>query len=103
VSVALNNLLPYAEVRAMLRISPFGAPGVLPALGALISFGVVGCLARLALGPTITGLVISLGVGSCLYLLLLRRFGSSLAFGSLASSFRLRNDREAGAPARTPG
>jgi O-antigen/teichoic acid export membrane protein len=90
-SVALNNLLPYAEVRALLRISPFAVPGSVPALGALISFGVVGFLARLALGPTLAGLVLSLGVGSCLYLVLLHRFGSSLEFGSLVSSLRPRS------------
>ena len=99
-SVALNNLLPYVEIRAMLRISPFAAPGAVPALGALVSFGAVGCLARLTLGPTIAGLVLSLGVGTCLYLLLLHRFGSSLEFGSLASSFRVRAHRKGGAPTR---
>jgi O-antigen/teichoic acid export membrane protein len=100
VSVALNNLLPYAEVRALLRISPFAMPGLVPALGALISFGVVGCLARLALGPTIAGLVLSLGVGTCLYVVLLHRFGSSLEFGSLTSSFRVRSGKDDRARAR---
>ena len=95
-SVALNNLLPYVEVRALLRISPFAAPGAIPALGALVSFGAVGCLARLAFGPTIAGLVLCLALGACLYAILLRRFGSSLEFGSLASSFRLRSARPPG-------
>jgi O-antigen/teichoic acid export membrane protein len=97
-SVALNNLLPYAEIRVLLRITPFAAPGAVPALAALISYGVVGCLARLALGPGIEGLLLSVAIGTCMYLLLLRRFGSSLEFGSLASSFRPRSSREAGAP-----
>jgi O-antigen/teichoic acid export membrane protein len=95
-SIALNNLLPYVEVRVLLRISPFAAPGFVPALAASVSFGVVGCLARLALGPTIAGLILSLAFGGSLYLILLRRFGSSLEFGSLASSIRLRPARRLG-------
>jgi O-antigen/teichoic acid export membrane protein len=97
-SVALNNLLPYAEIRVLLRITPFAAPGAVPALAALMSYGVVGCLARLAFGPDVQGLLLSVAIGTCMYVLLLRRFGSSLEFGSLASSFRLRSSREAGAP-----
>ena len=81
---------------------PFAAPGTVPALGALVSFGAVGCLARLALGPTIAGLLLSLGVGTCLYLLMLHHFGSSLAFGSLAASFRIRTGGESKAHAHPP-
>ena len=96
-SVAMNNLLPYIEVRAMLRISPFAAAGAVPALAALVGFGAVGCLARLILGPSVVGLALTVLLGTCVDLLLLRRFGSSLELGSLVASFRPRR-RMAGLP-----
>ena len=102
-SVALNNLLPYAEVRALFHISPFAPPGAVPALAAVISYGAVGGLARLALGPSIAALALSVGLGTCLYLLLLHRFGALLEFGSLVSSFRPRSSRGARASIARPG
>jgi O-antigen/teichoic acid export membrane protein len=97
-SVALNNLLPWAEVRTLLHISPFAAPGAVPAVGAVISFGIVGFVARLALGPHLAALVLSVAIGSCLYLVVLRRFGSSLEFGSLLASLGAREGRHLDAP-----
>lgn len=83
VAVALNNILPYIEVRVMLHITPFAAPGLVPALSALVSYGVIGVAARIVLGPTIGALALALALGSGLYFLLLRRFGTRLEFGSL--------------------
>lgn len=89
-SVALNNLLPCAEIRAILGISPFARPGAVPALGSAIAFGVVGCIVRATLGPSVGGLLLSVTVGTGLYVLLLLRFGASLGLGSLAPILRLR-------------
>ena len=90
-SVALNNLLPYAEVRILLHISPFAAPGAVPAVGALVAFGIVGGGLRLALGADLAALALTVAVGTALYLVILRRYGSSLEFGTLVSSLRRRS------------
>ena len=90
-SVALNNLLPYAEVRILLHISPFAAPGAVPAVGALVAFGIVGGGLRLALGADLAALALTVTIGTGLYLFILRRYGSSLEFGSLVSSLRRRS------------
>ena len=90
-SVALNNLLPYAEVRILLHISPFAAPGAVPAVGALVAFGIVGGGLRLALGADLAALALTVAVGTGLYLVILRRYGSSLEFGTLVSSLRRRS------------
>ena len=95
VSVSLNNLLPYLEVRVMFRMTPFASPGAVPALASLISFGVVGGAVRLAVGPSTAGLAVTALLGTGLYLLLLRRFGSSLEFASLLSSLRPGSRQEA--------
>jgi O-antigen/teichoic acid export membrane protein len=94
-AVALNNLLPYAEVRLLLGISPFDAPGIVPALGSVLSFAVIGCVARLVIGANLGGLFVTLALGTGLYLLILHRYGSSLEFGSLIASLRPRSRRPA--------
>jgi O-antigen/teichoic acid export membrane protein len=87
-AVALNNLLPYVEIRSLLGVSPFARPGAIPAVGAVVCYGVVGCVARLALGPSVGALGFAVTLGTCLYVPFLRRFGSSLEFASLLSSVR---------------
>ena len=102
-SVALNNLLPYAEIRILLHITPFARPAAVPALGALVAFGVLGCLFRLALGPSLAALVLATAVGSSLYAFVLHRYGSTLELGSLLSSVRGRSGRTAPAVTAPPG
>jgi O-antigen/teichoic acid export membrane protein len=89
-SVVLNNLLPYLEVRVLLGIGPFARPGAIPAVAAVLSFGVIGCIGRLLAGPSISTLIVSTGVGAITYLALLRRLGAPLAFEALFDGLRRR-------------
>ena len=87
-SVVLNNVMPWMEVKLLLGVTPFAAPGLIPALTAVASFGVLGLVARLSLGATLPALVIALAAGTPVYVLLLRRFGRQLEFDSLFSTLR---------------
>jgi O-antigen/teichoic acid export membrane protein len=95
-SVVLNNVLPWIEVRALLGISPFARPGVIPAIASLATFGVVGVAARAVIGDTLAGLVVGALLATPLYLLALRRFGDALDLRSLPAALRRRT-----APATT--
>lgn len=90
VSVVLNNVMPWLEVRALLGVTPFAMPGLIPAATALASFGLVGLAARIGMGATLPALVLTVAVGTAIYVLLLRRFGGSLEFASFFSAMRQR-------------
>ncbi len=72
-SILVNNVAPLAEVRAFLKLHPFGRAFPVVAGAALGCFGAVGLVLRLTLGATIPALLIYAVVGTGLYLLLLRR------------------------------
>ena len=94
-SVVLNNVLPWLEVKLLLGVTPFATPGLIPASTAIVSFGVVGVLARISLGPTFPAAVLAIAVATPIYVLLLRRFGQQLEFDSLFSTLRPRGRRAA--------
>jgi hypothetical protein len=71
-------------------LHPFGpGTGVAAALSA-VSFGVVGLVLRVALGPTLTGLVAYVVVGCGLYAALLWRFRDRLEWEALRGILRRR-------------
>jgi O-antigen/teichoic acid export membrane protein len=89
-SVFVNNLLPVIEVKILLGVTPFAPPGLIPAISALLCYGVLGLATRLLDGPTMAAAVTTLSIGTALYVFLLRTFGSSLEFGALWSVIRGR-------------
>jgi O-antigen/teichoic acid export membrane protein len=93
VSIALKNVMPWLEVRSLLGVTPFAAPGLIPAVTSVASFGVVGIVARIGLGATLPSLVLAVALGTLSYVLLLRRFGGSLEFASFFSAVRVRVGR----------
>ena len=95
--ILLNNLLPLVQVWRSMGLHPFGpGTGVAAALSA-VSFGVVGLVLRVVLGPTLTGFVAYAVVGCGLYAVLLWRFRDRLEWEALSGI--LRRPR---APAATP-
>jgi O-antigen/teichoic acid export membrane protein len=88
--ILLNNLLPLVQVWRSMGLHPFGpGTGVAAALSA-VSFGVVGLVLRVALGPTLTGLVAYAVVGCGLYAALLWRFRDRLEWEALRGILRRR-------------
>ena len=88
VSVVLKNVMPWLEVRALLGVTPFATPGLIPAVTAMASFGVVGMAVRIGLGATLPALILASAAGTLSYVLLLRRFGGSLEFTSFFTAMR---------------
>jgi O-antigen/teichoic acid export membrane protein len=88
--ILLNNLLPLVQVWRSMGLHPFGpGTGVAAALSA-VSFGVVGLVLRVVLGPTLTGLVAYAVVGCGLYAALLWRFRDRLEWAALRGILRRR-------------
>jgi O-antigen/teichoic acid export membrane protein len=88
--ILLNNLLPLVQVWRSMGLHPFGpGTGVAAALSA-VSFGVVGLVLRVVLGPTLTGLVAYAVVGCGLYAALLWRFRDRLEWEALRGILRRR-------------
>ena len=95
--ILLNNLLPLVQVWRTMGLHPFGpGTGVAAALSA-VSFGVVGLVLRVVLGPTLTGFVAYAVVGCGLYAALLWRFRDRLEWEALSGILRRRR-----APAAAP-
>ena len=87
VSVAVNNVLPYLEVKRLLGMTPFARPGAIPALASVGAFGVVGLFLRALLGPTIAAAAITVVLGTTIYVLVLRRAADVLELGALRTTF----------------
>lgn len=74
VAIVVVNIVPLLQVRALLRVDPFGT-GYWRALATpLVIFGVGGGVLRLVTGPTLTALVALVLVGGALYAVLLVRW-----------------------------
>ncbi len=73
-SILFNNIAPLLEVRAFLKVDPFGRAFPVVAGAALLCFGGLGLLFRLTLGESLPALAAYLVVGSIAYALLLLRF-----------------------------
>jgi O-antigen/teichoic acid export membrane protein len=94
VSVVANNVLPWAEIRLSLKITPFSSPGLIPALASLAAYGIVGVALRTALGATFGALTATLLVGTVAYAAVLYRFRHRLEFASLFAAVRRRGRHE---------
>jgi O-antigen/teichoic acid export membrane protein len=88
VSVALNNLMPLAQVWSFLRLHPFGKGFPRATVAALVSFGAVGLVVRAVMGTTWPALFVYAAVGGLLYLAFLWRFREALELTSLKGVLR---------------
>jgi O-antigen/teichoic acid export membrane protein len=93
VSVALNNLMPLAQVWLFLKLHPFGRGFPRATLAAAVSFGVVGLGVRALMGTTWLSLVVYAAVGGVLYLAFLWRFREALELTSLKGVLQARGGR----------
>src|SRR6185437_11627790 len=78
-SLLVNNVAPLAEVRAFLKVHPFGRGFPVAAGASLLCYGVLGMALRLTMGTTIPALLICIVVGTAGYAWLLWRFRDRLA------------------------
>lgn len=98
-SIVVNNVLPLAEVRAFLKVHPFGRGFPVAAGGALACYGVFGMLLRLTVGPTIPAFVVWAVAATAAYAALLWRFRDRVELELLGGSLRSRRGRRGAQPA----
>jgi O-antigen/teichoic acid export membrane protein len=79
-TITANNLIPLVQVWAYLRLHPLGSGFLIVAASALLTFGGIGMLGRAVLGPTVLGLVVSAGLATIAYALLLWSARETLEF-----------------------
>ena len=89
-SIVFTNVTAVAEVWILLRLGPVGAGFPIATGGALATFGVVGLVARLLLGPVVGSLLLTLFVGGALYALVLWFFRGSLELSTLREAMGAR-------------
>ncbi len=87
-AILANNLLPLAEVRYLLRLHPFGSGFLVVAAAALVSYGGLALLARSLLGPTLLAIIVSLAVGTALYVVVLWRYRRAVHLPALMDAVR---------------
>ena len=66
-SILINNIAPLPEVRAFLKVHPFGRGFPAVAASALLCFGVIGAAVRLTAGPTLPAFIAYMVVASVVY------------------------------------
>jgi O-antigen/teichoic acid export membrane protein len=96
-SIVVNNVAPLAEVRAFLKVHPFGRGFPVAGGSALLCYGVLGLALRATVGTTVPALVICIVVGSAGYSWLLWRFRDRVELQLLGGSLHRR--RRGAAPA----
>jgi O-antigen/teichoic acid export membrane protein len=93
-SILVNNVAPLAEVRAFLKVHPFGRGFPVAAGASLLCYGVLGMLLRVTMGTTIPALVICIVLGTAGYAWLLWKFRDRVELvllgGTLKSGRRRR-------------
>jgi O-antigen/teichoic acid export membrane protein len=89
-SLLVMNLVPLVQVWTHLRLHPFGPGSKKIAIAALGCFGVTGLLVRQAVGPTLTGFLVFVTIGSSLYALVLWRLRAVLQLPVLCQALRRR-------------
>ena len=89
-SIVVNNVAPLAEVRAFLKVHPFGRGFPVAGGSALLCYGVLGLALRATVGTTVPALVICIVVGSAGYAWLLWRFRDRVELQLLGGSLRRR-------------
>jgi len=101
-SIIVNNVFPLAEVRAFLKVHPFGRGFPVTAGSALVCYGVFGMLLRLSVGPTIPAFIVWAVLATAAYAAILWRFRDRVELEVLGGSLRSRRGRRA-EPAATSG
>ena len=96
-SIVINNVAPLAEVRAFLKVHPFGRGFPVAAGSALLCYGVLGLALRATVGTTLPALLVCLVVGSAGYGWLLWRFRDRVELQLLGGSLRRRRAGRAAA------
>lgn len=89
-SIVVDNIVALVQVHHGMKVSSRGRGMVLAMALSVACFGVVGLIARLALGATLLGLTAALLVGSTTYALLIWRNRRPLDLSLLRSSLRVR-------------
>jgi O-antigen/teichoic acid export membrane protein len=79
-TITANNLIPLVQVWGFLRLHPLGSGFLIVAGSALLTYGGIGMLGRLLLGPTLVGLVASGGLATIAYAVLLWSARDTLKF-----------------------
>lgn len=91
VTRVLLNVLPLRQVSRLLAFRPFGDGSLLAAALALGIFGVLGMVARLALGPNLASAAACCLVAGGIYVIALRRFRHRLDLAALGGIFSRRH------------
>jgi O-antigen/teichoic acid export membrane protein len=94
-SILVNNVFPLAEVRAFLKVHPFGRGFPIAAGSSLLCYGVLGMLLRLTVGPTLPAFVVCIVVGTAGYAALLWTFRDRVELVLLGGTLRSRRRRRA--------
>jgi O-antigen/teichoic acid export membrane protein len=102
-SILINNVAPLAEVRAFLKVHPFGRGFPVAGGSALLCYGVLGLALRATVGTTVPALVVCIAVGTTGYAALLWRFRDRVELDLLAGSLRSRRGRRGTAPVAGTG
>jgi O-antigen/teichoic acid export membrane protein len=97
-SIVINNVAPLAEVRAFLRVHPFGRGFPVASGAALLCYGVLGMALRLTIGATVPAMLICIVVGSAGYAALLWAFRDRVELQLLGGSLRRRRRGREAAP-----
>jgi O-antigen/teichoic acid export membrane protein len=92
-SILVNNVLPLAEVRAFLKVHPFGQGFPAAAGGALACYGAFGMLLRLTVGPTIPAFIAWAVLATAAYAAVLWHFRERVELVLLGGSLRSRGRR----------
>lgn len=93
VSILLQKFLPASQVIRTLDLNPFGRPGLVTGTIAIATIGTVAVLTRLAVGPTVLGLIVATVVGMAAYAALLNTRRSEVGLDTLVGSFTNRGGR----------
>ncbi len=94
-AILFNNIAPLLEVRAFLKVDPFGRGFPAVATCAILCFGVFGAAVRLSVGATIPAFIAYMVVASLVYAGLLFRFRERMELPLLWDSLGPRMGRGA--------
>jgi O-antigen/teichoic acid export membrane protein len=102
-SIVVNNVFPLAEVRAFLKVHPFGRGFPAASGGALVCYGAFGMLLRVTVGTTIPAFLVWAVLGTAAYAAVLWRFRDNVELQLLGGSLRSRRGRRAAEPVASSG
>jgi O-antigen/teichoic acid export membrane protein len=94
-SILFNNIAPLAEIRAFLKLHPFGRGFPVVSTSAALCFGAFGMAIRMSVGLSIPSFAVYLIVASVAYAALMWRFRSRAELELLAGTLRARRGRRA--------